>query len=231
MDFKRNKRYFEGVSNAPAIWSYIIGTALLLIGLVLTEEEPEIAPSFLALAFILISGGIFYNIMKCHLIPKDSEIDNSTYAMANEFILRAPSFLGFSDSYVGIANPVLVCGYQYLGAQRGKLGGDGVWRSSRFGVGTVYFSENALHFYRCYYSIIDSDYRDYVDVIPYNEIISVSLVGYNDQFNLRQMSYSALQINTKGRNPIFFAMQDVNSAMNYVRVITDIVNSRRNMYY
>lgn len=178
MDYKQNTRYFK--KKIP-VWLIIVIAILLAF------------PTF---GFSLLIGIVMVIIRMIPMgkIPSDQEIDQVAEEEFKGAMATALNKWGIEDEEVGFADPIIFRGWAYAGASdtgrrtmsdviADKLfdveGKDKKWRSPVMEIHVFAFSEDMVHYYAKYISLVSDATQEKTDEFFYKDIVSAKTETIN----------------------------------------------------
>ncbi len=168
MDYKRNQKYFSGKSYIKLV------IALSVIAFIL------LAMKVYAIGIILL--GVAVAIGWFTRRPKDSEIDAAFQEERDKLRAAALKKLGIDEEEISIADPIITYAYtntekiydDSLSKCQVIKGKDGRYRTPRIEMNFFCFSENEIHFYYRYASLVSDTVKEGTKIINYKDVVSVS---------------------------------------------------------
>lgn len=163
MDYKRNTRYFRGVS-------YTLPIIGIVLGFILMASE-------VIIGLLLVAGSIGLIIFLMSLVPSDEEIDDVTFSHLKN--IKNDAIKNITDAYSDftVQEPIVISHYYYKpfdgNSVLTKRGKDGFVRSSAYASSIFLFTDHQLIHQRVVYSIINPALKTFTEEYYYDDIVTV----------------------------------------------------------
>ena len=203
MDYEKNRRYFTPVTYGGPTFFIIV--SLVLFAITYFGKNYWCA----LVGVVLFALSILWIISKKKKIVSDQEYDMSVAQELNNMKERALSRLGIDEDEVKEIEPIAFDSYSFEGAQCGKIGKDGKWRTSKYKCIMMFFSAGEIHCYTYHFDTIMDQKTESTDVYFYRDVISVSTASESvSAFGMNNIKREYLKIVTTGGTSVSFSLRD-----------------------
>ncbi len=228
MDYKKNKKYFSKAGlKLPMALILIVFGAFCLIPI--DSSRGGCLPIPIALLFIAGGAYIIYDI---HKTPTDYEYDAYVNKHLEGLKSKALSKLGIDEDEVKEIEPIVLGGYDYDKFSLCKLGKDGKWRTDRYEIIYLFFSQNEVHCYSYNFCTTEEQKTECTDVYFYQDIVSASTVSANAKFiddkNVQKnYTYEAFKLTTAGGTALNVSMRNVDEAQRSINAMRQLLKAKK----
>ncbi|HBH96135.1 MAG TPA: hypothetical protein DDX91_10305 [Ruminococcaceae bacterium] len=206
MDYEKNLRYFTPTTYGGPTFFIIVGIVLILIAFGAKNIWCGlIGTGLFALAILWI-------ISKKKKIVSDEEYDLSVAAELYDLKQKALSRLGIDEDEVKEIEPISFDSYSFEGAQCGKIGKDGCWRTSSYKCIMMFFSPSEVHCYTYQFDTLLNKKTESTDVYFYRDVVSVSTASDTvSAFGRNDIKREYFKLTTSGGTSISISLRDSDS--------------------
>ena len=185
MDYKRNAKYFCPTQwRAGVAYIFTLLPVASFLGIFLAIDKPN-APGHPALGVLVGLLGIVLAIAIgrwAFSVPTDAEIDQQAASFLHNIKDAALKKLGLDAEEVSIAPGLEFWGYSFdqtlieneqiltLEDVKGK---DGLWRAPIVACHVFLFSENMIHYYYKFFSLVNYIHEEGTEEYYYKDVVSV----------------------------------------------------------
>jgi hypothetical protein len=191
VDYKRSKKYFRGGSK---LWIVCV-----VAGFFLGMMFAAISGVLLILCIIGgIVGAVFASI---GLAIPDAEIDKMAKDAVADIKRDALNKLGLDEDEIKVADPIIVSGYNFpqdITDVMFRIGKDGTWRSSQYGVTVFFFTDQQVHCYERTFSLLKDESFNSTDEYFYRDIVSVSVAQGKSKVLVGKPTFAASRQQLQG---------------------------------
>ena len=231
MDYSKNRRYFEPIDNTIGWTLIIIGAVLCLIGIVFMPLGFHGSIAIGLVLFLvgggIVAGGIVFMQMNKKKIVTDAEYDDSVSSMLSNMQSKALNKLGLDEDEIKEIEPISIDGYAYKGAMKVKKGTDGLWRTNKYEMVMLFFSEHEVHCYKYNFDTIQQKQTESTDVYFYTDIVSVSTDSASVQVANQNIEYEYFKLTTAGGTALEVSLRDVDNAQRSINAMRALLRNKK----
>lgn len=223
MDYEKNKRYFKKVSYGGAIILTLIG--IIIFFACVSTSNGDIA----IIGLLLIAGGIGLIYLKIKSKVSDEEYDASVLSMISNIKSKALEKLGLEEEELITEDkePVSIFGYDYKNATKIKEGNDKIYRSDKFEIIMLFFTQQEAHIYTYKFDTTEPKQTEATDVYFYKDIVSVSTASDSIQSLGYNINYEYFKLTTAGGTALSVSLRDTNDAQNKIKAMRSILREKK----
>lgn len=223
MDYEKNKRYFKKVSYGGAIILTLIGIIIFFV--CVSTSNGDIA----IIGLLLIAGGIGLIYLKIKSKVSDEEYDASVLSMISNIKSKALEKLGLEEEELITEDkePVSIFGYDYKNATKIKEGNDKIYRSDKFEIIMLFFTQQEAHIYTYKFDTTEPKQTEATDVYFYKDIVSVSTASDSIQSLGYNINYEYFKLTTAGGTALSVSLRDTNDAQNKIKAMRSILREKK----
>lgn len=222
MNYQRNKKYFEGVSFEDQAKMILAGFVIFITGIFLIKTFLSIA-----LGAVIAGLGVWIISIKRKNIVTDSEYDASVAAVLSSARARALKKLGIDEEQVNEIKPISFGGHVYEGASYSKQGSDGYWRTNKYEVVMLFFSEHEVHCYTYTFDTTEPKQTEATDVYFYRDIVSVSTATDTATIQGKNIEYEYFKLTTAGGTALSVSLRNVNDAQRSINAMRGLLKTKK----
>ena len=202
------------------------------------SSTSDVFDSVLALSLTIL--GLCF-LITAFLAPTDAEYDAAVenHIPAYELFDYALEKLGLDETEVQEIDPVVLGGYEFIGADKFKQGRDGKWRSNVYEIVMLLFTQNELHAYTVRFMTTEDLFLgEGTDTYFYKDIVSVStastsekVVTSNGFFGFfrreRYVNSEAFKLTTKGGTSITVHIRNTSYTEQSVKAMRALLREKK----
>ena len=246
MDYQLTKDYFspgEQMSKAGALpflipggFAILYGFVFLALGISAISHEGEIIRVIILslIGLVLLAAGVglvvagilklkkikdFNSHAKCKVSDNDYDDMVQRY-LENIKSAQALDALGLDPDEVNEIAPVTFGGYRFKGADKVKLGSDGLYRTDSYETVMIFFSANDIHCYTAKFKTSKASISEATDVYFYRDVVSVSTVEEEEEYNNKSIPMQKFVLRTTGGTSLTVSLNktaDTDRSINAMR--------------
>lgn len=221
MDYEKNIRYFTPVTYGGPTFLIIVGAVLILAAF------GSKTIWFGLIGTLLIALGILWRISKKKKIVTDMDYDQSVFEGIVNLKDLALSRLGIDEDEVKEIPPITLDSYCYDGANLGKIGVDGKWRTNQYKCIMLFFSANEVHCYTYQFSTTTNAKTEATDVYFYRDIVSASTASENINFLGRTINNESFKLTTTGGTSISVNLYNDENALQSINAMRALLREKK----
>ena len=220
MDYSRNQKYFSKMR-----WGLPI--VLIVIGVIILSGSTGVLYGIL-----LIAGGVAYIVLKTKGMPTDQEYDSAVQRQLDGLKSKALSKLGIDEDEVKEIEPIVLGGYDFDHFNLCKLGKDNIWRTNRYEVIYLFFSQNEVHCYSYEFCTTEEKKTESTDVYFYQDIVSASTASSvvkltDDKGAQKDYEYESFKLTTAGGTTLNVSMRDADEAQRSINAMRQLLRAKK----
>lgn len=225
MDYGRNQRYFSKMS-----WKLPI--VLIVIGVIIFLGGVRSSAGAVFLGILLIAAGVAYIVLKTNGIPTDEEYDSVVQEQLNNLKAKALNKLGIDEDEVKEIEPIVIGGYDFDHFNLCKLGKDNKWRTNKYEVACLFFSQNEVHCYSYEFCTTEDKKKESTDVYFYQDIVSASTASASARLTdnkgiQKDYEYESFKLTTAGGTTLNVSMRDVDEAQRSINAMRQLLRAKK----
>lgn len=225
MDYRRNQKYFSKMSWKLPIVLIVIGAIIFLAGV-----SGSAGAAFFGI--LLIAAGVAYIVLKTKGTPTDQEYDSAVQKQLDGLKAKALSKLGIDEDEVKEIEPIVLGGYDFDHYNLCKLGKDNKWRTNRYEVIYLFFSQNEVHCYSYEFCTTEEKKTESTDVYFYQDIVSASTASTSakltdDKGVQKDYEYESFKLTTAGGTALNVSMRDVDEAQRSINAMRQLLRAKK----
>ena len=221
MDYEKNIRYFTPVTYGGPTFLIIVGAVLILAAFGTQTIW------FGLIGTLLIALGILWRISKKKKIVTDMDYDRSVFEGIGDLKARALSRLGVDEDEVSEIPPITLDSYSFDGANLGRIGVDGKWRTNQYKCIMLLFSANEVHCYTYQFSTTTNAKTEATDVYFYRDIVSASTASENITFLGRTINNESFKLTTAGGTSISVNLRNDETAQQSINAMRAVLKEKK----
>ena len=186
-------------------------------------EQNNVFMKFLGIAFVIA-------IICNYLIRKkvsDAEYDKAVQSVLEFLKEQALEKLGVDEDEVSEIEPILFGGYDYSNYTLSKQGEDGIWRTNKYEVVYLFFSQNEVHCYTLEFSTSESKSIESTDVYFYKDVVSVSTCSKSVKIEGYEYEYEMFKLVTAGGTVLEVSLKDVENSRNSINAMRQLLREKK----
>ena len=219
MDYNKSYKYFKGTSVGGGVVMIVIGVILFFIGFAWWP--------LIIFGLLLLGGGIAVIVAISKGRVSDAEYDSNVVQMLNGLQARALQKLGVDPDEVKEIAPIQFDGYTFDGANVGKVGNDGKWRTNWYKATYFFFSQNEVHCYVYKFNTLRNQFFEETEVYFYKDIVSCSTSTEVVQFLNNNVNYEYFKLTTTGGTSISASFRDIDYAQRSINAMRSLLKIKK----
>ena len=158
----------------------------------------------------------------------DAEYDKAVQSVLEFLKEQALEKLGVDEDEVSEIKPILFGGYDYSNYTLIKQGKDGIWRTNKYEVVYLFFSQNEVHCYTLDFSTSESKTRESTDVYFYKDVVSVSTCSKSVKIEGYEYEYEMFKLVTAGGTAFEVSLNDVEkNSRNSINAMRQLLREKK----
>ena len=158
----------------------------------------------------------------------DAEYDKAVQSALEFLKEQALEKLGVDEDEVSEIEPILFGGYDYSNYTLSKQGEDGIWRTNKYEVVYLFFSQNEVHCYTLEFSTSESKTRESTDVYFYKDVVSVSTCSKSVKIEGYEYEYEMFKLVTAGGTVLEVSLKDVEkNSRNSINAMRQLLREKK----
>ena len=158
----------------------------------------------------------------------DAEYDKAVQSVLEFLKEQALEKLGVDEDEVSEIEPILFGGYDYSDYTLSKQGKDGIWRTNKYEVVYLFFSQNEVHCYTLEFSTSESKTRESTDVYFYKDVVSVSTCSKSVKIHEGyEYEHEMFKLVTAGGTVLEVSLTDVENSRNSINAMRQLLREKK----
>ena len=158
----------------------------------------------------------------------DAEYDKAVQSVLEFLKEQALEKLGVDEDEVSEIEPILFGGYDFSNYTLSKQGEDGIWRTNKYEVVYLFFSQNEVHCYTLEFSTSESKTRESTDVYFYKDVVSVSTCSKSVKIEGYEYEYEMFKLVTAGGTVLEVSLKDVEkNSRNSINAMRQLLREKK----
>lgn len=158
----------------------------------------------------------------------DAEYDKAVQSVLEFLKEQALEKLGVDEDEVSEIEPILFGGYDYSNYTLSKQGEDGIWRTNKYEVVYLFFSQNEVHCYTLEFSTSESKSIESTDVYFYKDVVSVSTCSKSVKIGGYEYEYEMFKLVTAGGTVLEVSLKDVEkNSRNSINAMRQLLREKK----
>lgn len=219
--YSTTKKYF-GPNGLRKFLRVVFTIVALLVALSFLMDD-NVFTKFCGIAIVIATIYMF-------LIKKvsDAEYDKAVQSVLEFLKEQALEKLGVDEDEVSEIKPILFGGYDYSNYTLIKQGKDGIWRTNKYEVVYLFFSQNEVHCYTLDFSTSESKTRESTDVYFYKDVVSVSTCSKSVKIEGYEYEYEMFKLVTAGGTALEVSLNDVEkNSRNSINAMRQLLREKK----
>ena len=181
---------------------------------------------FLGIAFVI---AIICKICNDYIRNKvsDAEYDKAVQSVLGFLKEQALEKLVLDEDEVSEVEPILFGGYNFSNYTLSKQGKDGIWRTNKYEVVYLFFSQNEVHCYTLEFSTSESKTRESTDVYFYKDVVSVSTCSKSVKIEGHEYEHEMFKLVTAGGTVLEVSLKDVENSRNSINAMKQLLREKK----
>lgn len=180
--------------------------------------------NFLGIAFVIAT--ICTSLIRIKV--SDAEYDKAVQLVLEFLKEQALEKLGVDEDEVSEIEPILFGGYDYSNYTLSKQGEDGIWRTNKYEVVYLFFSQNEVHCYTLEFSTSESKTRESTDVYFYKDVVSVSTCSKSEKIlEGYEYEHEMFKLVTAGGTALEVSLTDVENSRNSINAMRQLLREKK----
>ena len=213
------------VTPHPRIDAEICKSELLLLGMQRAWNVAENGSHLRGIPF-----GILFVIAAIRASRKtvsDAEYDKAVQSALEFLKEQALEKLGVDEDEVSEIEPILFGGYDFSNYTLSKQGKDGIWRTNKYEVVYLFFSQNEVHCYTLEFSTSESKSIESTDVYFYKDVVSVSTCSKSVKIEGYEYEHEMFKLVTAGGTVLEVSLKDVENSRNSINAMRQLLREKK----
>ena len=158
----------------------------------------------------------------------DAEYDKAVQLVLEFLKEQALEKLGVDEDEVSEIEPILFGGYDFSNYTLSKQGKDGIWRTNKYKVVYLFFSQNEVHCYTLEFSTSESKSIESTDVYFYKDVVSVSTCSKSVKIEGKEYEHEMFKLVTAGGTVLEVSLKDVEkNSRNSINAMRQLLREKK----